>query len=805
MSADATFQTSIESGGKNFGPIGNMGDNFTQNIHIREHDSVLTSLPLDDIQAPGTCQPSNLDNLVSALIERRFIILGAPRRWGLRRVARHVAARVLERADDQDPQAYELTRDISAEALLDAIKNPSKRQNLSGSVILADDVPTDPYSRKREALRLAAIERSVYVILTTHDQGNAWDIQGDGRYSEFFWLPDHTPYAIDDLVQCLIRELDEGALQSNLLELDILPDSNVTAATQLAALDMSVQDIARELNAVGKIDAFVARLRGIKNKAETETCFEEAKREDKPNLKKWFDGLEMEERYLVLTLSLVDDLSQETFWAIYELVTEKAWRQRNQQLTMSDYHNIQARLVDYIDAQGDQIRFHTARDRANLMDYALASHRRSLVQALPPLSEILIRTYQSNPVRGHTIAARLRELAIFGSGLDALGETLPAQSRLHHSLTTGIAQIALRELKTAEDLLIAWGKAGSRTDSVVDVVPSPDEWRIVVSRLLLQMYQIERDQAAKTTSWPDQYRAFTLLYRWYQQHYAAYAQASTFAPHQVAQIDENIQRFACVIAYALGSISRYMDDDVFQRTDDPYKWLDAPPNEQPVPEMLTSPWDLMVALAWNPDPEVRASVVFGLSSLADRRPYNAHRLLMLLAGDWDHQVLVTVAFYLASLYQQDHNQLSQIFSLLSSKNRPKPHRSRSNPAYLSRTATIRENSSFTPHQWAATLALCLIGWIETGEDSDELPVFDLYLNAWLPNPDTSQFKAFQNVLPFLMASGSEIDFSSLLKHIQASKAADWNPANKNENPPSAAAAELIKLQEKSKTQLAYAQ
>jgi hypothetical protein len=410
------------------------------------------------------------------------------------------------------------------------------------------------------------------------------------------------------------------------------------------------------LNSPGYVNRFIDLLQSETNRPASLLALMEAVSKADVRVRVWFDQLPSDERYFVLALSLADRLPKETFWAIYERLTQRGWRERIQTLTMTDYQQIQSRLSEYIVTQqtdgdaGNQetIGFKDEDARQSVIRYAIQNYGRSLVQALPILADIITGTTQKPDSRESWVVARLRDLDISGPELVYEEDNQPRRDNVRLRLIDSIVQIARREPATTEHLLLAWAEGSSASSSS----ESRERLRAALSDTLIQMYKTE---SANKNVWM-QRDSFALLRRWYR----------TYRPHSntVAGMleargyltDQRTERRTSIrmtLVRALCALTQVAPPEEFGEHDAGMKKLttampDAQPND-PV-----SPWHMLLALAWDPYFQVRqAAAAYIIIFNRDDRYYQEFEdLLRVLASDWNHQVRAQTAWTMRYLALQ---------------------------------------------------------------------------------------------------------------------------------------------------------
>lgn len=736
--------------------------------------------------------PTNIQYLVDALLQRHLVILQAPTYWRSEYEAEYLAYRLQEqmpvtlpgRAEPVKRDIYTLTGEASGSAVIDVLIDPTRK--IDNAIILANSLSASKKITSPDVLMRIAAEaqrRAMYVIITTDETRPQWEKFLDASLKDkFYTLKDNPPFQVEDLATWLSSSALFEAL--NDMGIVITPEP-LTPETELATggAPVTIRKLAEELGCPGHVEQFLIemaatastrqlrgeaaydRLRNLREQLSSRKAEESAVRS---RIEKWFDKLkegeqgEQEEvRYLVLAISLVDGLPQQTFWAIYEQLTQEAWRERRLQLKMTDYLEIQDKISAFITITSDQgVRFHNAEERRLLVEYALDGYRRSLIQALPVLADIV--SGASRPVLTPTgsVTRRLRTLDIFGSEMEPTGENRQRQERLLTSISNSIARIALREQLTTEHLLLAWAEGTSSADS-----PEVNlRLRFAVTNTLVQMMTIEGEKEGEgiQTYWYQRSTAFEILHRWFSRYYV-HDLAELSAIGTASALANRRSNIRATIGLALCHMGRYLAEENFGRFESGAELLKSVPPVQPCPivepttkdgkleepicsQPVNSPWELLLALAWDPDASVRAGLAPGIKILLQRHRQYAEGLIILLASDWQLTVRETIAGLISTLFSEDAANLYLIDQLLD-QTTPEIDRSRVSVGHYLYRETLIGEPQIKAQLWTATYAMFLIG-------INQPAAFKTFLRTRLAPLNNSDplFKAFESVVRYVVAT-----------------------------------------------------
>jgi hypothetical protein len=681
---------------------------FGQIIYVNTTDVTLAPAELRRAADLSTA-PARLDTLRKTLIETHSIILYAPPRWGVDYVAEHLAKSIRDTlgisSTDKNAKrrSYFFDAQASGADLSTILANPDRHDDVRYSVIIVLSAQPSQF-REDQLTRITqhAHDLDAYLIFTTNS--TEW---GQKRTAAFVPLddPQRTPYTEANYTAWLCAALAER--QDDLESLQIVTAEPITAQTRLGGLNLTVAEVVRKLNSPARINDFANRAVRVARSDQLVGVLDSYTEDDRVRLTQWFAGLEDEARYFVIALSLVDGmdwvggLRQETFWAIYEQLTQRAWRERNRNLKLADYLELRQSLEEFISLQDNRIRFRNSTDRRKLIEIALDRYRRALVQALPILADIVTVAYKPADTQSGAITGRLNALDIFGTDLEPSADVEKRQTLLRDSLALSIAQIHKREPNTTENLLLAWAQGtGERSDT-----PNRDEnvrLRLAVSRTLVQMWRIPRTE--NETGEPHR----DLLRKWYELYGSGRsARAANVQPEQRTKIRATIALSLCHLARAM----RDNKTDFFGTDDENtarLRLLRFPDRQFPTADIKTL-WDMVIALAWDDDPTVRSNLIFGTPEVLQSYPLLGRTLIDLMASDSNVQVRSNTAQLLSALVASDGSNIGILYDLLQ---RPAPLVTL--PPTFTALHYLYEDRKPAPaeypwHFWTAVLGMLIIG------------------------------------------------------------------------------------------------
>ncbi|MBX3083733.1 MAG: hypothetical protein KF716_19020 [Anaerolineae bacterium] len=715
---------------------------------------VATKLPRIDPNNNFFTPPSSINELIAKLNDQRLLILYAPVHYGVDYVADYLAQQL------RRERIYRYDSDAPGSKLRGIFENKEREADLKNSVILVPSVRPEQYVDVwMDIARLAASPiLNVRVILTTSTEVG-WRAQNTPAFVSLDNYPAYTPA---DLSAWLIKGLDDARGRLESIGVLQAQDKLLSSSTQLSGLDMTIEALAARLKGPAPTANFVARLRTLTatdRRERVRSFLEDIEAAQSSQVQAWFNGLEYkEERYFVLALALLDSLDwtegveQGTFWAIYERLTQEAWRERDTQLSMADYLNLAQKLSTFINVENNRIRFRNRDDQRTIIAQALKTHRRALVQALPMLAGILTAEARPTTAQSDNLARGLNSLDIVGSDLYTSENLSSRQNALRDNIALSIARIGKLEPSTTEYLLLSWaeGLADSASEE------ANIRLRLAVSRTLVQIMRLETadfdtdpgtDGANQTQSWS----ATRLLSDWYQRFRNGSAGSTYIAPSRRANIRSTM-------SIALAHLGRaYQDSPTYfgieQAGINKSQAVDlAIPSNTGQPEIPSTLWNMLISLAWDPDPAVRASAVYGVPELLESYPDQAERLLELMASDWNVNVRVNVARLLVALIERDPWRSYLLHRLLtmpdvdSGRTEPIRHLDGRSDHYLYIEWLAYQRSSLPAlktagllHLWTATYALLYASVRNPA-------LLHSYLGQLIATPDPDGLQALRSVL-----------------------------------------------------------
>jgi hypothetical protein len=516
----------------------------------------------------------------------------------------------------------------------------------------------------------------------------------------------------------------------------------------------------------------------------------------------WFDELKTDEaRYLVLTLSLVNspDMRQETFWAIYERLTEQPWRTRQQQLKMHDYLQIRQEIDNtYINIVNEfdwisqehvtRIRFADPRDGQAIITHALNGYRRSLVRALRILADIITEAGRLDGADRDVPMRALTDLDIWGQDLAPSSELEQHRSALRKRLIDSIVQIRAYEKSTVENLLLAWAQ-GINLEELPAYLSENErkrraaqialQARRAFTETVLRIYTFEPTSEDNSVSkpWYQKHSAFRLLHRWYKSYAYPVAEKDEIdiffslvrgeANDDTLQSDirqlfkrDRLYQVRTALVHLLYGFAQKHIEIFTQNSDGASHLLKAVPTAKPVAEELTSMWHMLVALAWNEAIEVRQAVAERLGILLSQDYFPMANqyffpLFALLASDWNSNVRISVANVLTDI--SDDFRITFINYLLDLPTAPVSRQPTDPKHYLYRQSYLAKQGDLDPdhaHLWTGILAMFMLGI----RQPDQLK---LLLHTRLTSTSTPIYRAYINIARFIANNLLDSDGKSI--------------------------------------------
>ncbi len=379
-----------------------IGDQATQNFYYTTSEQWLVEESMDDVRASAFVPPTHGQKLVQIVQSQHLLLLCGANRMGKAALARYVAACLQDM--DASLQVFRLRQRGELPDIVDAL---SQHPN---QVILGYDVHPAEVVERLESIQEMAMVHASFVILTA-------DLELAQRHLPVRYVstlvevvPDF-PYTDEDLQRLLSIKLEE--------QLPYLQQMGIAPGALLRTFSSPSQII--------RFSDMLSAQPEPPDKGALRELFQSVK-DVRFAVSSWLQKLDKNERYLVLTLALFDDLPEQNFWEIYESLVGM-WQDRDFTLMPLDYYALSF-LTAFVEA-GQRLGFKEAEYRNIVLDQLLHQYRRSLVMTLPFLQAVPEKSLE----RGNQ----------FGTGL----RIAAAQA---------VGQISLVEWAEAEGVLLAWAR-----------------------------------------------------------------------------------------------------------------------------------------------------------------------------------------------------------------------------------------------------------------------------------------------------------------------------------------------------------
>jgi hypothetical protein len=749
--------------------IGTITGDINQTRNTYYDNPVLVKKPLKELRDPHAVAPSNLGRIVTALRKHHLTILEAPPFWGERYLAAQLARQIItgvlptpeesESTEDAPLYIYESTGNVNGLTVTGTLYSRKEREDhIQDTVILLSDVTADDYPASTlNEMQHYGQENNVYIILLTQPPTSQWHFISNEDM--LFSLTRDNPYQPGDIALWMsnIINSDPGTIRQ-LIILEVIqstpPITPETTLHNLTSTDSTITLVDLVSN-YANIPQHAIKIDGYINQATEPTDILTRIRDEdseEKRLKRWFDELSSEEeRYVVLAISLISDIPPQTFWAIYEKLIEQRWRLRDTNLKMSDYHGIQKRLSEHIQAQEDRIGFKLEGASKTIISHALDSYRRSLVNALPLIANLVIKAERSPESSLASLTEDIFYLEVWGTDLMAQSEQQTLQQQLRNSLINSIVEIGTREPQTTEYVLQAWAEQPYFGKKTYQPTINNVRVKLAFSDTLLRFHRSDTPQRG-APYWESR-RSLELLSRWYS---TVKPELYTFSEstlqdnlHKLGeQVDRNSRRanIRMTVAFTLCALSRDLPNaDEFGRLDTGGDLMTAPPVNLPTLAELPTMWSMLVAMAWETDMRIRQVIALQMDILSQFYVDHMLALMLLLAGDPKRIIRITVAQLLRNLVVADRKYLQYIHHLLTCKDAaiPQSNIKENHPLYREFiNGRDDPEDDIKPHVWTATFAMVLYG-------SEEPAAFRAYLSTLLTEVDSDRYRAFTAVIRLL--------------------------------------------------------
>lgn len=763
--------------GSTFGDVAgniNIGDQHTYYVN---DNKIFREISVDDLIEKNAVRPSKGDPIIQTLMSEHLIIVYADITWESKHIINYVAQQILENQLNNNKKLYTTISGVNASALEQGLRQyqpeteaaddtvPSPRTGLYDAVVLVYETESTKYSPQALiSLTEIATENNLYLILETQQTSAKWGLtyQFEGIFFDFHI---QSPYEDEDLTTWLINLLtDEDAPTFQLEDLDKFVKS-VDETSVYPDNQLTVGQTAAALGCPGNLRRFDTRLRNLTSMSNLQELISTILTESDP-LVTWFDNLSREERYIVLTVSLINGLEQKRFWSIYELLIKYSWRERDQQLVMADHQDTLLQLREYIDfpnnpAEPIQL---NANVQSQILNYALKGYLRSVVNAIPLIAYLLTFPLETTGVfaeRPKIGPLKLRD--IFGSEYDSAMSTFQQRSYLNEQLISSIARIALNQFDTTEHLFLVWVDYGNDNDG------NQSRLGDLFSRIFLRMYELEDTHQTSSQNWYEQRQTFQLLGEWYKRYQSLQStrqilSTSIIKSSTKVQIRETLALVLCDMAISDSvSAQDFMQLGNESITDTPLKLIDDlrthVPDRQPLASDLQSPWHMLIAFAIDPEPSVRINVAVNLHKLKAKYPQHFISLLRFMAGDINPDVRLVIASVIMQLFIDDRRNIYLITLLLNETDETtyQSQLRENSEHYLSRNINLRTDYLYT--QLTATIALLLISSLslQKNHNIENWQYLKIHMQTYLRSGHGNYFAAFQQSLDSLIAQDERIE------------------------------------------------
>ncbi|MFW5748063.1 MAG: hypothetical protein ACOCYT_00460 [Chloroflexota bacterium] len=766
-----------------FGTVTDSTLNFNQ-VYYSSTNEVFQSYRLSLVKDKQAVPPGEIESLLALVKKHRLILLEAPEHWGQEYVAEFLAYKLirptteLDGGRDDEVDVLVPVGEVNGQTVVDALPLRQKGQDedkvIKDRVLYIARVTAASYTPGMlNRLSQYASQHNLFIIMTTTQKPEDWRDTWQSADS-LVSLSKQSPYSDADLTRWLCNRLNDPNdtdLRQRLIQLDALgPDSDpVAPQTPLSDGDaLTVQAFVAEYV---RSPYMVRNLGELLREATPGTIGQTIKRAEEQRdrrLQDWFNNLEEEERYMVLAVGLLNNIPEQTFWAIYEKLVQERWRVRDTALRMSDYRVILARLKNYIEPVAGQIRFVDQDNRRKIIYYALQAYRRSLTNALPFIADLITSANSGGAAISSQVGINddLQALEIWGTDLAPSEESRSRRERLRDSLIASLVEIDRYESITTDHILQAWAERDFAEFSGQPSTEANIRIKQAFSDTLLRMHW--RDNPEDDKDYWETRRSLRLLSTWYStiQREDYQLGGGGVTRRQLAQllpqIDRNRRRsnLRMTIAFTLCDFCSNMDAADYGSFDDAADLLAGPPAAPMTVTELRSLWHMLMAMTWEDDPTVRLLIAEHSWRLLGS-PERFQALLTVLVGDWNEQVRVQVAGLLATLVSLDLSYLQWINYFLISDPASLPDRSVADDHYLADEVKRMGTDDYPSHLWTATLAMVYVGGIRPD-------LFRIYLHTLLKDTDSDRYLAFTDVFARLV--------DVLMALTEASKQADFNRA-----------------------------
>jgi hypothetical protein len=337
-----------------------IGDGSMVIQHLQEE--WLIEETLDDIKADSFVPPSNDKTLLTTLRTQHLLVICGANRMGKAALSRYVAFRLEVEQGSWD--TYRMRRRSELQDLVDGL---SLQNN---TTILVYDTEPLEFDDTLQSVQETAVKTGNYVIMTT-------DVS-----KENLQLP-------VECKACIVQvTLDSHYTRADLRLL--LQNRIGHLLPQLTEREMSVQDLIYGLGSPSQIVRFSEMVSAGSQLPGTTEIKEMIRTLQNVDLEisRWLSSLDKNERYLAISLALLDDLSEKRFWMLYEEMVS-IWQKRDFTLLPLDYYALE-KFKGFV-SLGPRFTFQESEYRNTLLNVLLPQYRRSLAAILPFFREVAER------------------------------------------------------------------------------------------------------------------------------------------------------------------------------------------------------------------------------------------------------------------------------------------------------------------------------------------------------------------------------------------------------------------------------
>lgn len=381
---------------------------------------------LQDVASAFFVAPSEAAPLLQKLSQEHILILQGIARWGKSSLARYLALRLTE--EDSKLQAKTM---VDHSLLTDVLLNLKREKNV---ILILYNAEAVVFGREIDELRKLAQSQNSFLILTTTNSPQVWKLT-ETQQSAFWWnVEAQPPYTSANLTEILQKQAQ-----------------SVHNFDQILG-NQSVQDIASNLASPASIVRFVELLNRTEAGIDIDQLIRNAQNVENEMIK-WYDELDRSSQYFILALTLFDGLNREQFWAAYESLMREVWQKRDRNLAIVEDYSLQ-KMYDFVEETKTRLRFKNPEYREIILRYAIRGYRRALVQTLPLLSDMILKS-----VGGlSAIDDGLASFELYGSSAEPLYQVVQKRRAIRNTIAEAVSWIAREEPKAVDALLLGWAQ-----------------------------------------------------------------------------------------------------------------------------------------------------------------------------------------------------------------------------------------------------------------------------------------------------------------------------------------------------------